>query len=65
MGQIRQGVLLKKVESEATNNSNGKGVTPVENGIAGLLQKALQERGMVMGLSSSDESECDEDDEWD
>ena len=35
-------------------------------GIAGMLQRALQERGMVMGMSSSeDEDSGEEDDEWD
>ena len=33
-------------------------------GIAGMLQRALQERGLAVGMSSSDESEG-EDDEWD
>ena len=62
LGQIRQGVILKKVAIE----SLGPAEPGVEGpGIAGMLQKALQERGMAMGMSSSDESDGDEDDEWD
>ena len=61
MGQIRQGVALKKVDIEETE-------APVEQpapGIAGLLQRALQERGVAMGLSDSEGEDSGEDDEWD
>merc|ERR1719219_2867771 len=61
MGQIRQGVALKKVDMEETE-------APLEQpatGIAGLLQRALQERGVAMGLSSSEGEDSGEDDEWD
>lgn len=65
LGQIRQGVTLKRVEP-ADHASAAVDTAAEGSGIAGMLQRALQERGMVMGLSSSDESECDdEDDEWD
>jgi len=71
MGQIRQGVALKKVtpeeaerEREANMESLGIQDTSGATGIAGMLQRALQERGMAMGMSSSEESEG-EDDEWD
>lgn len=63
MGQIRQGVALKKVEVD--NNSNGDEAEVVGSGIAGMLQRALQERTVVMGISSSEESEGEDDDEWD
>ena len=53
---------FKKVDVESLG-SNKPGVKGP--GIAGMLQKALQERGMAMGMSSSDESDGDEDDEWD
>ena len=69
MGQIRQGVTLKRVAENAASDTSSSGgeLQPAANGIAGMLQRALQERGMVMGMSSSeDESDgCDEDDEWD
>ena len=61
MGQIRQGVALKKVDIEESE-------APLEQpatGIAGLLQRALQERGVAMGLSSSEGEDSGEDDEWD
>jgi len=62
MGQIRLGVTLKKVDPEAANAEGGPAP---DSGIAGMLQRALQERGVAMGLSSTDESDVDEDDEWD
>ena len=64
LGQIRQGVVLKKVE---VNQAPEVSTPPTaQSGIAGMLQRALQERGMVMGLSSSeDEQEDDDEDEWD
>eukprot|EP00088_Acartia_fossae_P006652 TRINITY_DN13069_c0_g1_i1.p1 TRINITY_DN13069_c0_g1~~TRINITY_DN13069_c0_g1_i1.p1 ORF type:complete len:541 (-),score=174.23 TRINITY_DN13069_c0_g1_i1:321-1943(-) len=68
MGQIRQGVVLKKVEVNAASSDPGAGGGNAGNpgaGIAGMLQRALQERGMVMGLSSSEDEDEDEEDEWD
>ena len=66
MDQIRQGVSLKPVETSSggDNDAASAGVTP---GIAGMLQRALQERGVAMGLSSSEgeDSDGDDDDEWD
>ena len=63
MGQIRQGVTLKKVETCAGSDTTEF----AGNGIAGMLQRALRERGTVMGLSSSEEEsdDGDEEDEWD
>jgi len=64
MGQIRLGVALKKVDSDP--GLDGPVVQQSAPGIAGMLQRALQERGMVMGMSSSeDEDSGEEDDEWD
>jgi len=64
MGQIRQGVALKKVDSDP--GQDGPVVQQSAPGIAGMLQRALQERGMVMGMSSSEDDDSgDEDDEWD
>jgi hypothetical protein len=65
LGQIRQGVTLKRVVEGEGGAAVGEGPHPPASGIAGALHKALQERGMVMGMSSSEESDCDEDDEWD
>jgi hypothetical protein len=69
MGQIRQGVTLKRVTETASGGGGGEmsGSGEAPAGIAGMLQRALQERGMVMGMSSSEEESdgCDEDDEWD
>ena len=71
LGQIRQGVTLKRVVDNIPAPGGGgdlsSGEPPAASGIAGLLQRALQERGMVMGMSSSEgESDgCDDDDEWD
>ena len=64
MGQIRQGVTLKKVETDPSNNNTDES-GDIGSGIAGMLQRALQERTVVMGISSSDESEGEDDDEWD
>ena len=61
MGQIRQGVALKKVDIEECEAA----VEQPATGIAGLLQRALQERGVAMGLSSSEGEDSGEDDEWD
>merc|ERR1711892_1468004 len=64
MGQIRLGVALKKVDSDP--GQDGPVVQQSAPGIAGMLQRALQERGMVMGMSSSeDEDSGEEDGEWD
>lgn len=66
MDQIRQGVSLKKVDSSNSEPEAGS-VSTTTPGIAGMLQRALQERGVAMGLSSSEgeDSGDDEDDEWD
>ena len=61
LDMIRQGVSLKKVEVEEGESTAVEATAP---GIAGMLQRALQERGLAVGMSSSDESEG-EDDEWD
>ena len=61
MGQIRQGVALKKVDIEESEGPLEQPAT----GIARLLQRALQERGVAMGLSSSEGEDSGEDDEWD
>ena len=61
MGQIRQGVALKKVDIE----ENEPAVEAPATGIAGALQRALQERGVAMGMSSSEGEDSGEDDEWD
>ena len=63
MGQIRQGVALKKVDSDP--GQDGPASQQPVPGIAGMLQRALQERGMAMGLSSSEDDSDEEDDEWD
>lgn len=63
MGQIRQGVALKKVEEKDSVSEVSEVATGP--GIAGMLQRALQERGMAMGMSSSDEDTDEEEDEWD
>ena len=63
MDQIRQGVALKKVDS---SNCDQEPVVQSAPGIAGMLQRALQERGTAMGMSSSEgEDSGDDDDEWD
>ena len=62
MDQIRQGVALKKVDSSALEQ---EAAAPSAPGIAGMLQRALQERGVAMGLSSSEGEDSGEDDEWD
>jgi len=64
MDQIRQGVSLKKVDVSQSCESGGSPGTS-ESGIAGMLQRALQERGMVMGQSSSEDEGDDDEDEWD
>lgn len=66
LDQIRSGVALKKVSLEqpaARGSSEGGG------GIAGMLQKALQERSGALRFSSSEdegsETAAEDDDEWD
>ena len=61
LDMIRQGVALKKVEVEEGESLPAEVSAP---GIAGMLQRALLERGAAVGMSSSEESEG-EDDEWD
>jgi len=64
MGQIRLGVALKKVDSDG--GQEGPLVQQTAPRIAGMLQSALQERVMVMGMSSSENEDSGEDDgEWD
>ncbi len=63
LDQIRSGVTLKKVDPEALSRDNEDSTAP---GIAGMLQKALQERSAALCLSSSDDEEAEDDeDEWD
>ncbi len=61
--QIRSGVVLKKVDPESLSRS-GDDDHGASHGIAGMLQKALQERSAALCLSSSEE-EADDEDEWD
>lgn len=65
LDQIRSGVTLKKVELD--NKSEGNSSNEMPSGIAGMLQRALQERTTALCLSSSDEEHeaDDDDDEWD
>lgn len=65
LDQIRSGVVLKKVDldSFSAGASSSSSEAP---GIAGLLQKALQERTAALcQSSSSDEGDEEEDEEWD
>lgn len=64
MGQIRQGVALKKVEGGGGVEGE-PAASQSAPGIAGLLQRALQERGAAMGISSSEGEDSGEEDEWD
>ena len=64
MDQIRQGVALKKVDS-STLEQEPRDVCENTPGIAGMLQRALQERGVAMGLSDSEGEDSGDDDEWD
>ena len=69
LGQIRTGVTLKKVSVEQQKQPP----LPLEagggGGIAGMLQRALQERSGALRFSSSEdegsETTADDDDEWD
>ena len=63
MDQIRQGVSLKKVDS--TTLEQEPLVSETTPGIAGMLQRALQERGVAMGLSSSEGEDSGDNEEWD
>ena len=63
MDQIRQGVSLKKVDS--TTLEQEPLVSETTPGIAGMLQRALQERGVAIGLSSSEGEDSGDDEEWD
>ncbi len=72
LDQIRTGVTLRKVDpdelhhhDDAAGGSGGTGTMP--SGIAGMLQKALQERSGALRFSSSEGEEDgeDDDDEWD
>ena len=71
LDQIRTGVTLKKVSTDEQRQpplpaevGGGAG-----GGIAGMLQRALQERQGVLRFSSSEdegsEATADDDDEWD
>lgn len=64
MGQIRQGLALKPVETDNSSNNSGDRDMANQTGLAGALQRALLERHRDMGHSDSDESDGD-DDEWD
>ena len=67
MGQIRQGVALKKVEGGGGVEGE-PAASQSAPGMLGLLQRALQERGAAMGTFSSegeDSGEEDERGEWD
>ncbi len=62
---LRSGVTLKKVDPEALSRG-GDEDSGVSAGIAGMLQKALQERTAALCLSSSEDEEAEDDeDEWD
>ena len=71
LDQIRTGVTLKKVSADEQRQQpllaeagGGAG-----GGIAGMLQRALQERSGALRFSSSEdegsETTADDDDEWD
>ena len=63
LDQIRSGVTLKKVDPEALSRDDESSTSA---GIAGMLQKALQERSAALCLSSSEDEEAEDDeDEWD
>ena len=62
--QIRAGITLKKVSVE--EQKQPPLLTEARGGIAGMLQRALQERaGALRFSSSSSEEGDDDDDEWD
>ena len=62
LDQIRSGVTLKKVDVESLIREEDDALS---DGIAGMLQKALQERSAALCLSSSEDEEADDEDEWD
>ena len=65
LDQIRSGVTLKKVDPEALSRGGDEDLS-ISAGIAGMLQKALQERSAALRLSSSEDEEAEDDeDEWD
>jgi hypothetical protein len=65
LDQIRSGVTLKKVDPEALSRGGDEDLS-ISAGIAGMLQKALQERSAALCLSSSEDDEPEDDeDEWD
>ena len=72
LDQIRTGVTLKKVDLDSLSSGghgdgsdNSSSAEPT--GMAGMLQRALQERTTALNFSSSDndEEEDEYDDEWD
>lgn len=54
---------MKKVDLESLSRSGDEEHTSY-SGIAGMLQRALEERSAALCLSSS-EDEVDDEDEWD
>ena len=74
LDQIRSGVTLKKVDLDSLSSGGHGGGGGSDNsssaeptGMAGMLQRALQERTTALNFSSSDneEDEDEYDDEWD
>ena len=76
LDQIRTGVTLKKVDLDSVSGSHGGGggggsdnsSSAEPTGMAGMLQRALQERTTALNFSSSDNEEDEEDEydeEWD
>ena len=76
LDQIRTGVTLKKVDLDSVSSGHGGGggggsdnsSSAEPTGMAGMLQRALQERTTALNFSSSDNEEDDEDEydeEWD
>ena len=61
-------MTLKKVDLDSISTGAGSSsAAEVPSGIAGMLQKALQERSGALRFSSSEDEEDDagDDDEWD
>ena len=71
LDQIRTGVTLKKVSTDEQRQPplTAEAGGDAGGGIAGMLQRALQERQGVLRFSSSEdegsEATADDDDEWD
>ena len=77
LDQIRTGVTLKKVDLDSVSGGHGGGgggggsdnsSSAEPTGMAGMLQRALQERTTALNFSSSDNEEDEEDEydeEWD